>query len=124
MPPSSGWSSPVLSRNTVCLPAPWGPPSPTFSPALIWNDASTNRICPPYCLLTEENAITGGPIARRSVILDVVRRWGLALLVVLAACEGAGVEIIVYPPAEAGAPVPDEIRLYVGVGGPDSTRLA
>jgi hypothetical protein len=26
---------------------------------LIWKFASTNRICPPYCLVTEENAITG-----------------------------------------------------------------
>src|SRR5262245_13516152 len=48
----------MISRNTVVLPAPLGPTSPTFSPGLIWNDASTNRICPPYCLLTELNAIT------------------------------------------------------------------
>ena len=56
--PSSGDSSPTISRNTVLLPAPLGPTSPTFSPGLIWNDASTNRIWPPYCLLTELNAIT------------------------------------------------------------------
>ena len=57
--PSSGCSSPTISRNTVLLPAPLGPTSPTFSPGLIWNDASTNRIWPPYCLVTDENAITG-----------------------------------------------------------------
>ena len=55
--PSSGCSSPVIRRNIVVLPAPLGPTSPTFSPGLIWNDASTNRICPPYCLVTEVNEI-------------------------------------------------------------------
>src|SRR6185503_5490551 len=57
--PSSGASSPTMRRKTVLLPAPLGPTSPTFSPGLIWKEASTNRICPPYCLVTEENAITG-----------------------------------------------------------------
>ena len=35
-----------------------GPTRPTFSPGLIWKEASTKRICLPYCLLTLENAIT------------------------------------------------------------------
>ena len=30
---------------------------PTFSPGLIWKEASTNRICLPYCLLMRLNAI-------------------------------------------------------------------
>src|SRR5437868_4733198 len=68
MPPSSGSSSPASMRNTVLLPAPFGPTSPTFSPGLIWNDASTNRIWPPYCLLTELNAITARLYSMASVI--------------------------------------------------------
>src|SRR5687767_11130386 len=55
--PSSGASSPTIIRKRVVLPAPLGPTRPTFSPGLIWNDASTKRICRPYCLLTFENAI-------------------------------------------------------------------
>ena len=44
-------------RNRVVLPAPFGPTSPTFSPGLSWNEASTNRICRPYCLLMCEREI-------------------------------------------------------------------
>src|SRR5688572_9068892 len=55
--PSSGCSSPVINRKMVVLPAPLGPTRPTFSPGLSWNEASTNRICAPYCLLTVENEI-------------------------------------------------------------------
>src|SRR5918993_5607616 len=49
--PSSGASSPTIIRNRVVLPDPLGPTRPTFSPGLSWNDASTNRICRPYCLM-------------------------------------------------------------------------
>src|SRR5688500_14295503 len=56
--PSSGDSSPTIIRNSVVLPEPFGPTSPTFSPGLNWNDASTNRICRPYCLLMRLNEIT------------------------------------------------------------------
>ena len=49
--PSSGASSPTIMRKSVVLPAPLGPTRPTFSPGLIWNEASTKRICRPYCLL-------------------------------------------------------------------------
>jgi hypothetical protein len=56
--PSSGNSSPTIMRNSVVLPAPFGPTRPTFSPGFSWNDVSTNRICLPYCLPTRENEIT------------------------------------------------------------------
>src|SRR4029450_2520159 len=36
-----------------------------FSPGLIWNEASTKRICFPYCLLTLANAITPVHYRRR-----------------------------------------------------------
>src|SRR5918993_1803097 len=49
--PSSGASSPTIIRNSVVLPDPLGPTRPTFAPGLSWNDASTKRICFPYCLL-------------------------------------------------------------------------
>ena len=55
--PSSGFSSPVIMRKSVVLPAPFGPTSPTFSVGLSWNEASTKRIWRPYCLLTPEKAI-------------------------------------------------------------------
>src|SRR6516225_2799288 len=55
--PSSGSSSPTTIRNNVVLPAPFGPTSPTFSPGLSWNEASTNSSCLPYCLLILENEI-------------------------------------------------------------------
>src|SRR4051812_23290512 len=53
--PSSGASSPTIIRNSVVLPDPFGPTSPTFSPGLSWNDASTKRTCRPYCLLIRVN---------------------------------------------------------------------
>src|SRR5687768_14078321 len=56
--PSSGVSSPTIMRNSVVLPEPFGPTSPTFSPGLNWNEASTNRTCHPYCLLMRLNEIT------------------------------------------------------------------
>src|SRR5712671_3929093 len=55
--PSSACSSPVIIRNSVVLPEPFGPTRPTFSPGLSWKDASTNRTCRPYCLLMCENEI-------------------------------------------------------------------
>src|SRR5262245_54879548 len=57
--PSSGDSSPTIMRNTVVLPAPFGPMSPAFWPGLSWNEASTNRIWRPYCLETLVRAIMG-----------------------------------------------------------------
>src|SRR3954465_1948255 len=57
--PSSGTSSPMIIRNSVVLPEPLGPTRPIFSPGLSWKEASTNRICLPYCLLTLENEIIG-----------------------------------------------------------------
>src|SRR6188508_2794227 len=56
--PSSGCSSPTIIRNSVVLPAPFGPTRPTFSPGLSWNEVSTKRIWRPYCLLTWEREIT------------------------------------------------------------------
>src|SRR5438094_2283519 len=55
--PSSGVSSPTISRNSVVLPEPLGPTRPTLSSGLSWKEASTNRICRPYCLLMRERAI-------------------------------------------------------------------
>ena len=55
--PSSGDSSPTIMRKSVVLPAPFGPTSPTFSPGLSWNEASTNRTWRPYCLLMRDSAI-------------------------------------------------------------------
>ena len=47
----------MIIRNSVVLPEPLGPTRPTFSPGLSWKEASTNRTCLPYCLLTLENEI-------------------------------------------------------------------
>ena len=58
--PSSGDSSPTISRNTVVLPAPLGPTRPTFSPGLSWNEVSTNRTWRPYCLEMLARVIMGG----------------------------------------------------------------
>src|SRR5579864_5547 len=44
-------------RNSVVLPDPLGPTSPTFSPAFNWNEASTKSNCLPYCLLMFEKEI-------------------------------------------------------------------
>src|SRR6476661_5795796 len=71
--PSSGSSSPTTMRKSVVFPAPLGPTSPTFSPGLSWNDASTNTSCLPYCLLILEkeiiqfqaNRIPGGCVTGR-----------------------------------------------------------
>src|SRR5262252_7618423 len=52
----------MIMRKSVVFPAPFGPTRPTFSPGFSWNEASTNRTCLPYCLLTLENEIM--PIAR------------------------------------------------------------
>ena len=40
-----------------------GPTSPTFSPGLSWNEASTKRTCRPYCLLilVKETIVSGSP---------------------------------------------------------------
>src|SRR4030095_2095230 len=50
--PSSGDSSPTIILKRVVFPAPFGPTRPTLSPGFSWNEASTNRIWRPYCLLT------------------------------------------------------------------------
>src|SRR5260370_33326488 len=55
--PSSGVSSPTTIRNSVVLPAPLGPTSPTFSLGFNWNEASTKSNCLPYCLLMFEKEI-------------------------------------------------------------------
>ena len=62
---------PTIMRKSVVLPAPFGPTSPTFSPGLSWNDASTKSTWRPYCLLMRENEIilphgtwSGAPCAR------------------------------------------------------------
>src|ERR1700722_6938067 len=55
--PSSGVSSPTTIRNSVVLPDPLGPTSPTFSPGFNWKEASTKSNCLPYCLLVFEKEI-------------------------------------------------------------------
>ena len=55
---------PTIIRKRVVLPAPFGPTSPTFSPGLSWNEASTKRICRPYCLLMRERAIIRPSVPR------------------------------------------------------------
>src|SRR6476661_5710054 len=57
--PSSGASSPTIMRKSVVLPDPLGPTRPTFSPGLSWKEASTKRICFPYCLLILLNETIG-----------------------------------------------------------------
>src|SRR5258705_12052110 len=63
--PSSTDSSPTIMRKSVVFPEPFGPTRPTFSPGLSWNDASTNRICLPYCLLMRLNEIMGNRVRRQ-----------------------------------------------------------
>src|SRR6185295_10058887 len=48
--PASGSSSRVIRRNTVVLPAPFGPTRPIFSPRFTAAEASRNRICAPWRL--------------------------------------------------------------------------
>src|SRR5690606_6518647 len=48
----------------VDLPAPFGPMSPTFSPGFTANEASTNRICRPCCLVTLSSRITRARVAQ------------------------------------------------------------
>lgn len=51
-------------------------------------------------------------------------RWGaLVLVVVSAACQAGGVEIVVSPPADPSASKIDEIRIYVGIGAAEMTRM-
>ncbi len=37
--PESGFSCPVIKRNSVVLPAPLGPITPTMAPGRNWNDS-------------------------------------------------------------------------------------
>src|SRR5512133_3519271 len=56
-------------RTRVVLPDPLGPTSPTRSPGLSWNEASTKSTCRPYCLLMREKAIMGKwPLHLRDVV--------------------------------------------------------
>src|SRR5262245_6713976 len=68
--PSSGDSSRMIMRNTVDLPAPFGPTSPIFSPRKIAADASMNRICGPCCLLIWSRRITWGAQLTRLTAVD------------------------------------------------------
>ena len=53
---------PVIMRNSVVLPAPLGPTSPTFSPLWSAAEASTKRICLPFCLpILSRRIISAGP---------------------------------------------------------------
>jgi hypothetical protein len=57
--PSSGGSWPVTMRNSVVLPAPFGPTRPIFSPRCNAAEASMNRSCWPFCLLMLSRRIIG-----------------------------------------------------------------
>src|SRR4051794_35829679 len=71
--PSSGASSPVTMRNSVVLPAPLGPTSPTFSPGFNWKDASTKSNCLPYCLLMFDKEIILRNNSRHTAASSVAR---------------------------------------------------
>ena len=71
-------------RNSVVLPEPFGPTSPTFSPGLSWNDASTKSTCRPYCLPMRLKAITatslgetidGEYLPQSQVVRTALRVW-------------------------------------------------
>src|SRR6266567_2796721 len=49
--PASTSSSPVMIRNIVVFPAPFGPTRPVRLPGRIWKLASRNSIWPPCCLV-------------------------------------------------------------------------
>src|SRR5688572_13140856 len=57
-------------RKSVVFPEPFGPTSPTFSPGLSWKDASTKRICLPYCLFILLKEIMGHGRTQKTRISD------------------------------------------------------
>src|SRR4051812_32594450 len=57
--PSSGCSSPVIIRNSVVLPDPLGPTSPTFSPLCSAAEASMKSRWWPFCLEMLSRRIMG-----------------------------------------------------------------
>src|SRR5262245_24049845 len=74
--PSSGCSSPVISRNRVLLPAPLGPTRPIFSPFWSAAEASMKRIWWPTCLETLSRRIiclTGNCDAR--LLFHAAQHW-------------------------------------------------
>src|ERR1700730_1053942 len=75
--PSAGWSSPVIIRNSVVLPAPFGRPRPAFSPFWSAADASMKRIWWPCCLLTLSRRIIGALALEiaAALLFDVARCW-------------------------------------------------
>ena len=62
--PLSGFSLPVIMRNSVDLPAPFGPMMPTMAPGGILNDRLSISRRSPKPLVTSSNSITSLP--RRS----------------------------------------------------------
>ncbi|MNT00866.1 hypothetical protein D3C72_1353110 [compost metagenome] len=56
--PSSGFSSRLIMRKMVVLPAPLGPTRPTRSPGLIWKLLPLKRYFLPWNLSTLLKAIT------------------------------------------------------------------
>ena len=59
--PLSGFSRPVIMRNSVVLPAPLGPMTPTIAPGGILNDRSSISSRSPKPLVTFSNSITSLP---------------------------------------------------------------
>src|ERR1041384_3925271 len=78
--PSSGRSSPVISRNSVVLPEPFGPTRPTLSPFCSAADASMKTIWWPFCLLMVSRRImcTRNPKQPFGRLMPCVARSGRA----------------------------------------------
>ena len=62
--PESGFSLPVIMRNSVDLPAPFGPITPTIAPGGTLNESLSSSIRSPKPLVTSVNSMTSLP--RRS----------------------------------------------------------
>src|SRR5882757_4465585 len=75
--PSSGCSCPEIIRNSVVLPAPFGPTRPIFSPFWRAAEASMKRIWWPTCLLTLSRRImrSCGWTSLRPSLIHVIRKW-------------------------------------------------
>ena len=79
--PASGFSLPVIMRNSVVLPAPFGPMTPTIAPAGMRNERSSIRSLSPYALRTFSNSITASPSRSATGMKISLRLVALLVLV-------------------------------------------